>query len=123
MDPGIRGTSRNPEGGRELRTNPPSLHFPFMSFDKKSLAKALAVASVALPFVGLALSAPSASAASLSASGVVTETQDEIDRTNDGIRNQGSNALTVFFNHWQAVLSVIGAFMVIGLLASMAHRR
>lgn len=94
-----------------------------MSFDKKSLAKALAVASVALPFVGLALSAPSASAASLSASGVVTETQDEIDRTNDGIRNQGSNALTVFFNHWQAVLSVIGAFMVIGLLASMAHRR
>ena len=92
-----------------------------MSFDKKSLAKALAVASVALPLVSVGIEVTHA--ATLSASGQVTETQEEIDRTNDGIRNQGSNALTVFFNHWQAVLSVIGAFMVIGLLASMAHRR
>ncbi len=92
-----------------------------LSIDKTKLAKGLAVLSVAVPVFAVAL--PSANAATLSASGVVTETQEEIDRTNEAIRNQGSNALTVFFNHWQATLAVIGAFMVLGLLTSMAHRR
>lgn len=92
-----------------------------MSLDKKSVAKALAVASVALPVFAVGLDVTHA--ATLSASGVVTETQEEIDRTNDGLRNQGSNALTVFLNHWQASLATIGAFMVLGVLAGMAHRR